>query len=366
MHIKGDGVLIENVRNILLIQLGDIGDVVLSLPCIRTLRESYPDAGLIVAVRDKAKELIEGCDWVTDVLSIDKEKRRLHREIVYQKNFLQKLRQFEIDLAFDLRTGTRGAILARLSGAVQRIGFYEDGGGPFRNNLFTDLISPKVKYGQHLAEYYHGILESFGLQTNNIWPVYRVPPKKRQEVSALFAEEKISKDRPLVAVQPFSLWRYKDWSFKKYALVINSISSEFRAQVVITGSPAETDRALQLMKICPKDTVHNLVGKTSIGQLSAVLEACRLFVGGDSAGGHLSAAVGTPTVSIFGPASALAWAPRGVQHTVVQKDFPCVPCNRKGCDGNEISLCLEELTVEEVMMAVQRQWLKGDATDRYG
>jgi heptosyltransferase-3 len=89
---------------------------------------------------------------------------------------------------------------------------------------------------------------------------------------------------------------------------------------------------------------------------SAVLKACQLFIGGDSAGIHIAAAVGTPTVGIFGPASSFAWAPRGKHHAIVYNEkLSCVPCDLKGCDGRGVSRCLEELPVDEVISVVRRQ-----------
>ena len=80
-----------------------------------------------------------------------------------------------------------------------------------------------------------------------------------------------------------------------------------------------------------------------------------LFIGVDSAGVHIAAAVGLPTVCIFGPSSYVDWAPRGRQHRVVYKNLPCVPCKNKGCQGSGISRCLEELTVEAVKTVVKNQ-----------
>ena len=108
------------------------------------------------------------------------------------------------------------------------------------------------------------------------------------------------------------------------------------------------------MKKCPRNT-YNLAGKTSIGTLAAVFKACKLFIGVDSAGVHIAAAVGLPTVCIFGPSSYIDWAPRGPQHRVVYKDFQCVPCYQKGCGGSGYSRCLEELNLEEVMPIVKSQ-----------
>ena len=91
--------------------------------------------------------------------------------------------------------------------------------------------------------------------------------------------------------------------------------------------------------------VHNFAGKTSIGMLAAVLKACSLFIGVDSAGMHIAGAVRTPTVTIVGPSSSVTWAPRGRQHRVVYKSLPCVPCHQTGC--------LEELTIDEVFSVVK-------------
>ena len=77
----------RDIRSILLIQLGDIGDVVLSLPCIRTLRNNFPKSNLIVAVREKAGELIEDCPWASGVIAINQDRRSLTQKIAYQKRF---------------------------------------------------------------------------------------------------------------------------------------------------------------------------------------------------------------------------------------------------------------------------------------
>ena len=88
MLVKGSDISRENIRNILLLQLGDIGDVVLSFPAIRALHENFPQANVVVAVREKAKELIEDYKWAADVISINEEKRTWIEELKYQKRFL--------------------------------------------------------------------------------------------------------------------------------------------------------------------------------------------------------------------------------------------------------------------------------------
>lgn len=360
--IYGNNVIHKDIHNILLIQLGDIGDVVLSFPCIRALKETFQQANVIVAVRDKAKELIEDCTWATGVIAIDKNRRTFFQEIIYQKKFFLKLKRYNFDLVLDLRTGTRGAILAMLSGARQRVGFYAQDGKVWRNRLFTHLYSPEIKLGDYVADRYLSLMACHNIRTDNCEPEIDVPLEKQQKAVAMFSKAKIPSERPVIAIQPFSLWQYKEWGMDKYIQLITRLISEYNVSVIITGSLDEKKRAAEILKKCRRNT-YNLAGETSLGTLAAVLKACSLFIGADSAGVHIAAAVGIPTVSIFGASSSADWAPRGKQHAVVHKGLECVPCNQKGCQGKGISRCLEELTVDEVMTAVRRRI---DKIDRVG
>lgn len=338
----------------MLVQLGDIGDVVLSTPCIRALREAYPHARIIVAVWDKAAELLEDCPWLDQVIAVTKRSRSLWEELCFQIDFFRNLRSLHCDLAIDLRTGTRGAIMAFLSGASQRIGFYADDGKLWRNRIFTSLLHRDYAPGQHVVDYLLCLLEAFGIAIKDRTSELFVSDEKLAEMETLLAQEAVETGRMLVALQPFSLWQYKEWGKEKYIALIRWLIEDLNAAVLVTGSVGEQGRAEEIVRNCGK-RCYNLAGQTSIAMYAALLKKCRLFIGVDSAGLHIAAAVGTPTVSLFGPSSPASWAPRGGQHLVVQKDFPCLPCRRKGCGDSEKSRCLDELTVGEVLTALSGQ-----------
>lgn len=354
MQIKGNPYLRADITSILLIQLGDIGDVVLSFPAIRALRENFPDAGLIVAVREKARELIVDCPWASGVISIKQDKRRPFEELRCQASFFRQLRQHRFDLSVNLKPGDRSAILSLLAGARQRICFYAHDGQLWQNRVSTHLNLLDYRVGQYVADYYSSLPAAYGVKTRHPRPQIEVSGERRQAVRRLFEAERIPVDRPIVAVQPFSLWQYKEWGRDKTIQLIRHLTSRYKLPVIITGSPEEAARASSMARDCGTG-VHNLAGKTTLGMLTAVLEASALFIGVDSAGMHLAAAVDTPTVTVFGPSSPASWAPRGPHHMVVHRNLPCVPCRQKGCDGKEKSRCLEALTVAEVMTAVDAQ-----------
>jgi heptosyltransferase-3 len=346
-------------KNILLIQLGDIGDVVLSIPAFRTVHENFPHAKIVVAVREKACELIQHLPGVHGVISINQDTRSLLREITYQWTFFSLVRHYRFDLVMDFRTGTRGAILAFLSGAQERVGFF-DHESLWRNRLFTKFYRLDYKLPQHVADYYSSLPLAYGLNVNDEIPVIHVTPAMEQQAARILEREMIPAELPIIAIQPFSLWQYKEWSVNKYIQLIQRILSEYKVTIVIMGSRDEYERAKNIVDHCKDYDGHvfNMAGKTSLGELAAILKACQLFIGSDSAGMHIAAAVGTPTVIIFGPSAPASWAPKGNNHSIVQKNISCIPCRQKGCNGTEFSRCLEELDMNDVFAVVRSHYEK--------
>jgi predicted lipopolysaccharide heptosyltransferase III len=334
-------------KRILLIQLGDIGDVILTLPAIRALRENFPESRLVVCVREKAREIIEDCPWASAVMTVRKGQKRLKAVILDQARWMRELCTHRFDLAIDLRTGTRGAIIAGFSGAGTRIGRFSADGRLWRNRVFTHLVTPPDEACQYAVEHNLNILSPLDLNITDRALRITVPSHRKQAAIRLFSSEKIPMNRPLLAFHPFSLWKYKEWRVNACAELIDDVQLRYDVMVLITGSAEERGRADQVMARC-RTKPFNLAGKTSIGELAAVFSVCCGFIGVDTAALHLAAAVGVPTLGIFGPSPAVCWAPRGIRHAVVAKNLPCIPCRRKGCQNSETSQCLDELTLQDI------------------
>lgn len=351
--VKGTRDLTVENGPILIIQLGDIGDAVLTLPFVGALSRTFPKRSLVLCVREHARELLEDCPQVHQVLSVNKQKRMLKAELAHQLRFLRDLRRNKCTMAIELRTGTRGATIAVLSGAHTRVARYANDGTLWRNRLFTHLVKPTREYRQYAAQHNLNIMAPFGLFEEDPRPHILVTEHRRRKAKAIFQKARIPEDKPLVAVHPFSLWKYKEWPVSEMASLLDRIQVEYRCNIIVTGAPSERKPAGDLIDICQYKP-YNLAGETSIGELPAVLAACTLFVGVDTAALHIAAAVGIPTVGIFGPSSWTNWAPRGRNHLVVKKGLPCQPCSQKGCEGSEWSRCLKELTAKEVYEVMEK------------
>jgi heptosyltransferase-3 len=354
--------LSPNIKSILLIQLGDIGDVVLSLPAIRALKEHFEQSRLVVCVREKARELLEDAPEVDGIIAVDKKKRPLFREIGYQIDFLRLIRKSRFDLAIDLRTGSRGTVIAILSGAKNRIGRLDDGPQTWRRFFFTHLVKPdpSLELEQYASEHHLNILASFGVKSANPIPKLNVSMEKRKRVLEILKNEGVPPEMKMVTLHPFSLWSYKEWRKEGWIRLIEDLIERRTISVLVTGSPSDRDRASEIIRPF-KTGVFSLAGKTSIGEMSAILELSSLFIGVDSGIMHLAGAVRTPSIALFGPSSPVTWAPRNSRHKTVAVEMPCRPCRQKGCQGSEISRCLDELSYEYVKKAVDEE-LKAKAS----
>ncbi|MBW1954826.1 MAG: glycosyltransferase family 9 protein [Deltaproteobacteria bacterium] len=341
---------------ILLIQLGDIGDVVLSVPALLALQRHFAGCDVWMGVRKKAEGLLEDIQGLAGVIGVDAAPSSPAPALRYYAGFVSALRRKRFSLAVDLRTGTRGTFMAYLSGAPVRIGRLDHGKQEIRKRLLTHLVrpDPRLEAEQYAALHHLNILAAVELPCDQGTPVIPVPAGKKRRVHGFFESQGIPADRPVVAVSPFSLWSYKEWRLEGWTRVIRDLVQRYGVSILVTGSRQECARARALVRRIPEGA-YNLAGKTPMEMLPALFAACRLFVGVDSGSLHVAAAVGTPTVALFGPSSVVTWAPRGKRHLTVSKDWPCLPCRKKGCDNTETSRCLEELTAEEVLAAVDQQ-----------
>ena len=340
------------LRAILLIQLADIGDVIITYPCVRMLRDRFPRARILLAVREKTAALVDICPWADETIAIPRATGNLADRLRQQVVFFRALRRHRIDLAIDLLTGDRGALLAYLSGARQRVGFYAADGTLWRNRLFTQLYrSPRIP-GQHRIDYYRSLLEACGLRTQHPMPKIPVRPTEKAKARELLRTEGVPADRPYMVLQPFSLWPHKEWKLPRFASLVSWMISSYRLSVLIIGSGNERAGAEEIVARCGNG-VYNIAGKTTLDVLPAIFSGAVVFVGIDSSGAHFAAAVGTPTVTLFGPTLSSAWGYTGKRHAIVTKGYTCIPCDRKGCDGSNVSRCLDYLSTEAVISAVR-------------
>ncbi|MGA2781571.1 MAG: glycosyltransferase family 9 protein [Smithella sp.] len=335
------------VRKILVIQLGDIGDVVWAIPAFWSLKAAFPQAGLSVLVRNPNGDLLLDDPHVDKIFQVDQQ------SVFRGLQLLKNLRREKFDLLFDLRADDRGAFISFVSGARMRAALYYHGLF-WRNRAFTHLVDPPPVKEKILgaAEQSLKIIRAFAIKETISTPQIFVFEKLKGKISALLTEEKVETKHGWISINPFSRWPYKEWDMDKWRQIALFIGQKYKMPTIITGSAAEKKRADALVatSLFP---IYNMAGKTTLREVAALLQMSRLHIGVDSAAPHIAAAVGTPTITIYGPSDWRDWAPPGDKNKVVLPDMDCSPCYKKGCDGNGRSKCLDNLSVSKVQDSIE-------------
>ncbi|GAM07926.1 lipopolysaccharide core heptosyltransferase RfaQ [Geobacter sp. OR-1] len=343
--------------NILLIQLGDIGDVVLTTPTIRALKESYPDARVSIMVRKPFGTLLAGDPHLHEVVESIKPRGKLFKVMGEYLGFAGRLRRARYDLAIDLRTGDRGAFLSFITGAAERVGRRVGEQWSWHDLMFTRVLPeslPAGPAGVHPgADQSLRIIRELGIDTPDSLPRLYVAPHDREQGVALLAKAGLAPGGRMVTLNPFSRWAYKEWDSGKWRAVIEWLWDQHQLPSVIIGSPEEAAAAEAIINGL-EGRAFSLAGKTTLGELTAVISLSSLHIGVDSAAPHMAAALGIATATIHGPSDWRDWRLSDDRHRIITPATECVPCHGMGCDDSRKSRCLEELSVAEVIADIDR------------
>jgi heptosyltransferase-3 len=160
-------------------------------------------------------------------------------------------------------------------------------------------------------------------------------------------------DRSFVLIHPGSRWFFKCWPPDRVATLCDALVAGGMPVALVSGPDPVEKRLLAEVTSRLKAPVPTIPGTLSLKALAALIARARLYVGMDSAPMHIAAAVGTPTVALFGPSGQIEWGPWQVPHRIVTSSHPCRPCGRDGCGGGKRSECLEVIAPAEVLDAVR-------------
>jgi predicted lipopolysaccharide heptosyltransferase III len=353
MLVKGNTLKSIDIRSILLIQLGDIGDVVWATPTFRAVKEAYPKAKVSVLLREPIGSLLAADPHIHGIFEVKRSKGNPVQKVREQYRLLRAIHRERFDLVFDLRLDDRGAFMAFLSGAPVRVAITcQD--VLWRNRLFTHIAIPPVPKKRIFgaAEQSLRLVREFGIDTKDTTPKLWVSEKVKRQAKKLLDVYNIVTFRRWITLNPFSRWSYKEWNYENWVLILDWLWEEYGIPTVIVGASEEREKAI-IIADKGKGRIFNLAGKTLLDELAAVLRLSSLHIGVDSAAPHIAAAMGTPTITVYGPSDWRDWAPRGEMHNVVTPDRDCVPCHQKGCEGSGTSKCFETLTIDKVKQAIR-------------
>lgn len=342
------------IREVLVLRLDRIGDVIMSLPALWELRGALPNARIRLAVGRWSEPvarhapvdevLIWNAPWVgrrsegvDGLASLGREARALRRQ--------------GIDLAIDLQGDVRASVLMYLTGAPIRGGYANTGGAYLLSHVIPlDETVSWVEQNRRAVE----VVLGPAAQRASVDPL---TDADREDARHHMAELGLDGRRPLVGLHPSGGRRVKQWDVRRWAAVAGRLQREFAATIVITGSEADRSLAETLARelpVAPVDTT----GRLGVRETMALIERLDLFLSPDTGPMHMACAVDTPSVSVFGPSDPVRffWGDAGEQdsrHVFVRAELWCSPCNLirrppAECDHPEPPECLQLVSVAAV------------------
>lgn len=339
---------------ILVIRLSSLGDVLMTIPAVRAIRDAYPRAHLAWLVEGSVGELLSHQGFIDEVIRFP---RGAIQRAVRAGNlagamreigpFVAKLRETEYDLVLDFHGLMKSAVFTNLVRGKRKIGLDKTYAKEGSHLFYAERVKGDDK---RLHKVERNMLFPRHLGING--PVPEVRLDESPEAHAYIGEflAGAGTPRPIFAVNPFSSKgsRFKRWDMERYGDLITRITREGLASVIILWGPGEEEDAERLRKMAGNRAV--LACPTSVPQLLSLLKRVDMYIGGDTGMMHLAALAGTRVLAIFGPTDHKINGPYGAIHRMIRKELPCSPCKNKECLNRR---CLMEITVDEVLATVR-------------
>lgn len=331
-------------RNILVIDLAHIGDVVLTTPCLRSLRAACPEARITMLTTPTAAPIAQLIPYVDTVMTYDK--HGTQRGLRGMLRMGRQLRSEHFDAAFCLNFALRGAVITWLAGIPVRVGYDAQHAGLFLSHIQPGLRDPQ----QHERLNHLAILQPLGITPSADTSLkLRVPESARQSLAAKLGWEK--PPRPYIVICPYGNLPKKAFSQEQQTGLLQALQPQY--DVYFTGAPHDRAALLQMLAEAGGTEAQCLAGRLTLPELAALLAGAALFITTDTGPQHIAQAVGCPVVALYGPMATATWRPVNPADIVLEQHLACAPCDCRGtCTENK---CITSIPVTDILAAVHER-----------
>lgn len=336
----------KTVRRVLVIRLRSIGDTVLATPSLIAIRRFLPDAQIDILLEDWVAPLLEGFGEIDNVISVG-------RDGLSRARTALQIRRSTYDVVFDLHGGTTGTFFAAASGARYKVGYSH-----YRYSfLYNLLLSSSADFWQrpvtHSTEQQMALVGSKGIPVSEqIRTNLTVLPSALAAVKAKIADQSGgSPPKEFALLHPAAAFATKQWPEKHFARIADFLGKRGIASIAVAArSESEVLAKTSAAANVPILSFDGL----SLPEITALASEAKLFVGNDSGIAHIAAAVGTPTVVIFGSSNRDHWRPwTDAPNEIVFEELPCQPCPGFECKVFGNPKCILSVHPEQVKVAIE-------------
>ncbi|MFH0753263.1 MAG: lipopolysaccharide heptosyltransferase II [Candidatus Omnitrophota bacterium] len=329
------------MRNILVVTVNWLGDVVFSTPVYRALKDAYPSSRIVVLAVPRVKEVLELCPDVDEVIVYD-EKRSFRGWLGVVTAGLS-LRRRNFDVVFILRRSLARSCLVWFAGIPVRVGFAEKGW----EKILTHVVDDKGCEEIHRRDVYLRVVESFGIKVKDRSCYLQVDRSICERVAEKLRGKGLSGQERIVVLNTGGNWPLKQWIPERFAQLAARLTRELGLVVVLTGAKSDRERVHFIGESSGVGPVV-LAGETDLKELAGLFKRSCMVVSADSGPLHVASAVGANVVALFGPTRPEITGPCGQGRIkVIQKDTGCnkAACYYLECPDNQ---CMKVITVDDV------------------
>lgn len=341
----------RSYNKILLVRTDRLGDVVLSTPCIKAVRQAYPDTHIAMMIQPYTEAVVTGNPYLDEVIVYDKYKK--HKSWLSSIFFALSLRRKHFDAAIILHPTNRTHILIWLAGIRKRVGYKKN-----FSFLLTDKIEDIKRLGLKHEVYYNlDMLKFLGIETRE--PELYLPLDKgyREKIDALLKPYGINSEDNIITLHPGASCISKRWPSPNFAKLADSLAKNYKFKIVFVAGTGKTNRSC--LKSIESDMSEKgvfLSGVLSVPELAGLLKRSTIFISNDSGPAHIAAALKVKEVVIFGRANKglgpVRWGPFGTESIILHKNVGCsTACLAHACRRD--FRCLKEIKVDDVLSAVK-------------
>jgi heptosyltransferase-2 len=320
-----------------------VGDALMATPALAHLRHCHPQAHIALMVRPWVAAVYEHNPDINELIVMD--------EAASPWKFMQavhRVRRGGFQLGIALPNSVRSALLLKLGGIPTRVGFRFGA----RGLLLNRLVEPRDELKQvHQVYYYLELLKSLCAPPPEIVRMKLIPGELEQaEMGRLLATLGLDRDQPLVGIAPGSInSNAKRWLPERFAQMADWLVNECECEVLLLGSAREKD-VVDRVAARAHARVHNLAGQVNLAQMLALTARFKGLICNDAGAMHIGAALGIPTIAVFGPTEWTTTYPFSPTAMIVRKDgIDCAPCMLRECPIDH--RCMNGVTVEMVQDA---------------
>lgn len=332
-------------RRIAIIKPSALGDILNSLPVLSALRHRYPNAHITWVVNKAYEPLLQGHPQLNATLAFDRAavRKGMLAAVGAYGAFLRRCRREQFDLVVDLQGLLRSGLMTMASGAARRVGLSTAREGA--TLFYTDVVPVADFNAIHAVDRYWLVAEALGV--GDLRKEFYVPVS---EAARAWATDLLrGKPRPYLALSAGSRWDTKRWPPGHFAEMLRRMETLVGGTVICVGSPDEAALA-QAATQDRKMPVIDVVGKTTLPQLAAVLEQADMMLANDTGPLHLAAALGRPVVAPYTCTKVRLNGPYGFEYGTREANVPCQGSYIKTCAS---LICMNELTPDRLWPALQ-------------